>query len=149
MTLGSQNLLAPTNKCTTVDGLAYSCSYKLVAGDTAGSKTFSVQATDKAGNLDLATADVIFDFTGPAITTSSADPASASRKARIGDVVLYYVETDEALLTDPTADSFKRQSGTETLAFASFLSQPASNRYGYRYPVKAGARTAPTLRRSR
>lgn len=93
----------PTGPCTAAPGDArtISCSYVVVGDEREGVAAVSAVARDLAGNTDFAGGSVVFDFTAPALASSTVSPALA----RPGDNVVISVAANEALGADAVLTS--------------------------------------------
>jgi len=133
----SVTIAGQATACSNV-GLNFTCSRTVLGGDSAGTKSVVVQATDAAGNVALATGAVEFDFTPPSLTASNVSPSPANAP----DIITYAIATSEPLLggTAPTLSV----GGASPTPF-SFV---PSTQFSYRYVVtgteSSGPRTVQT-----
>jgi hypothetical protein len=87
----------PMTLVTNTANTAFRFRYTARGDEDEGLEGITVSVADLAGNVSVGGATIEFDFTPPALVTTSASPSAA----KAGDLLSYTVTADEALVGPP------------------------------------------------
>jgi hypothetical protein len=132
VTLDGRPISTCSSKPASAAGFDYACVVTIGAADSEGLKNITVQTLDGAGNSDLASASVTFDFTAPVLVASRPNLTGAVYRG--GDSVVYTVGFSEPLGDVPEV-VIERAGANVTDFFGSPL--PSGGNTGFVYTSKA------------